>query len=537
MSKITVESPNITYTDNEIVSRFLYQTTYIEKTNDGSITVHPVDVHCNFKTKTTLPKLGVMLVGWGGNNGTTFTGAYLANKHHITWDTKSGVKEPNWFGSILQASTVSLGFCGTEEVFVPMRDVLPMVHPDDLVIDGWDISNVTIADAMERAQVFHYSLQKKLYPLMQNMNPRPAVHRPDFIAANQSLRANNVIEGDLSHQLQVIRNDIRDFKNKNNLDKVIVLWTANTERFCDVIPGIHDTSANVLAAIKRNESEISASTIYAVASILEGCAYINGSPQNTFIPGVIALATKMGVFIGGDDFKSGQTKIKSVLVDFLVSAGIKPVSIVSYNHLGNNDGKNLSAPQQFRSKEITKSNVVDDMVESNKILYKKGEKPDHVVVIKYVPHVGDSKRAMDEYTSEIMMHGTNTIVAHNTCEDSLLATPIILDLILLTELCQRVEIQVGENDSYQQFDTILSILSYLLKAPLVPKGAPVVNALFKQRASIENILRACIALPPQNHMQLEFRLTESRSFKRDKVLNDCTYFNGYPNGLNDSCSR
>ena len=177
------------------------------------------------------------------------------------------------------------------------------------------------------------------------------------------------------------------------------------------------------------------------------------------------------------------------------------------------------------------------MVESNKILYKKGEKPDHVVVIKYVPHVGDSKRAMDEYTSEIMMHGTNTIVAHNTCEDSLLATPIILDLILLTELCQRVEIQVGENDSYQQFDTILSILSYLLKAPLVPKGAPVVNALFKQRASIENILRACIALPPQNHMQLEFRLTESRSFKRDKVLNDCTYFNGYPNGLNDSCSR
>ena len=80
--------------------------------------------------------------------------------------------------------------------------------------------------------------------------------------------------------------------------------------------------------------------------------YINGSPQNTFVPGVLELAEKKRVYISGDDFKSGQTKIKSVLVDFLVSAGIKPTAIVSYNHLGNNDGKNLSAPQQFRSKEV-----------------------------------------------------------------------------------------------------------------------------------------------------------------------------------------
>lgn len=125
-----------------------------------------------------------------------------------------------------------------------------------------------------------------------------------------------------------------------------------------------------------------------MASIIEGCTYINGSPQNTFVPGVIEMAEKYGVFIAGDDFKSGQTKIKSVLVDFLVTAGIKPVSIISYNHLGNNDGKNLSAPQQFRSKEISKSNVVDDMVASNKILYKENEHPDHVVVIKYSPYVG-----------------------------------------------------------------------------------------------------------------------------------------------------
>merc|ERR1711915_1138840 len=117
--------------------------------------------------------------------------------------------------------------------------------------------------------------------------------------------------------------------------------------------------------------------------------------MGTLVPGIIELATKHGVFVAGDDFKSGQTKIKSVLVDFFVSAGIKPVSIVSYNHLGNNDGKNQSAPKQFRSKEISKSNVVDDMVASNSILYADQKKPDHTVVIKYVPYVQDSKRAMD----------------------------------------------------------------------------------------------------------------------------------------------
>ena len=231
--------------------------------------------------------------------------------------------------------------------------------------------------------------------------------------------------------METIRKNIRDFKSSNGLDKVIVLWTANTERFSSVETGLNDTADNLLASIKSSKAEVSPSTIFAVASILEGCSYLNGSPQNTFVPGVVELAEREGVLIGGDDFKSGQTKLKSVLVDFLISAGIKPTSIVSYNHLGNNDGFNLSAPEQFRSKEISKSNVVDDMVDSNGILYKKDEHPDHCVVIKYVPYVGDSKRAMDEYTSEIFLGGRNTLVIHNTCEDSLLASPIIIDFFKL----------------------------------------------------------------------------------------------------------
>ena len=225
--------------------------------------------------------------------------------------------------------------------------------------------------------------------------------------------------------------------------QVIVLWTANTERYSNVMNGLNDTAENLLASIERDETEVAPSSLYAVACIKEGVPFINGAPQNTFVPGLVDYAVQKNVLIAGDDFKSGQTKMKSVLVDFLVGAGIKPTSIVSYNHLGNNDGMNLSAPQTFRSKEISKSNVVDDMVASNSILYKPGEHPDHVVVIKYVPNVGDSKRAMDEYMSEIFMGGHNTISMHNVCEDSLLAAPIILDLVLLAELTSRIQVKLA----------------------------------------------------------------------------------------------
>lgn len=163
------------------------------------------------------------------------------------------------------------------------------------------------------------------------------------------------------------------------------------------------------------------------------------------VPGVLELAKQRKVMMAGDDLKTGQTKLKSVLMDYLVGAGLKPESVVSYNHLGNNDGKNLSAPQTFRSKEISKRGVIDDMVLSNKELFSNGvggPKPDHLVVIKYVPYVGDSKRAMDEYTSAIAMGGLNTLVIHNTCEDSLLAAPIMLDLVVFMELFQRMEFNI-----------------------------------------------------------------------------------------------
>ncbi len=515
---VHVDSANLVYTDEALLAKYTFHTSLVDKVGD-QYKVKAVDKVFNFRTERAVPKTGLMLVGLGGNNGTTLAATILANKHNISWHTRDGTQSPNYLGSLVRASTLRLGEDSEgKDVFVPFSDVLPMVHPNDLVVGGWDISALPLDQAMRRAKVLEWDLQRQLGPLMAQSTPLPSIYYPDFINANQGDRADNVIPGnDKQAHLDHIRQDIRNFKQENSLDKVIVLWTANTERYAEIIQGVNDTAANLLAAVKGSHAEVAPSTIFAMAAILEGAPFINGAPQNTFVPGCIQLAEEHQAFIGGDDFKSGQTKIKSVLADFLVSAGIKPLSIASYNHLGNNDGKNLSAPAQFRSKEISKSSVVDDMVASNALLYKaveqdpkaaaaavaKGEPagaetehPDHVIVIKYLPAVGDDKRALDEYNSEIMMGGRNTLNIFNECQDSLLATPLIIDLALLAELLTRVTYKPEGQDEYEKLYSVLGLLSYMLKAPLVKPGKAVINSLGRQRAALEGFLRACLSLQP-----------------------------------------
>ncbi|KAG8960873.1 Myo-inositol-1-phosphate synthase [Tulasnella sp. 419] len=416
-SPIVVHSPNTQYTDEHIVAKFEYRGADVTQGSDGQVHITPTVKQYEIKTERKVQKTGLMMVGIGGNNGTTVTATILANRHNITWRTKEGLQVPNYIGSLVRAGTMRIGTDPTtgKDFNVPISDVLPMVHPNDLVIGGWDISGATLDVAMDRAQVLNYDLQRQVAPLLAQIRPLPSIYYPDFIAANQSDRADNLIPGDDKQaHLDHIRNDIRSFKSEHGLDRVIVFWTANTERYSDVIPGVNDTADNLLAAIKNSHSEVSPSTLFAVAAILEDAPFINGAPQNTFVPGCIQLAESRKSFIAGDDLKTGQTKVKSVLAEFLVNAGIKPLSIASYNHLGNNDGRNLSAERQFKSKEISKSSVVDDMVDANHLLYKpadkskgekKGEHPDHVIVIKYIPAVGDSKRAIDEYHSELLMGG------------------------------------------------------------------------------------------------------------------------------------
>lgn len=504
--------------DGALFTNFKYESALVEKAPNGDLTVTPTETDYEFKVDLKTPKTGLMLVGLGGNNGTTLVAATLANKKQLTFENKEGTVKANYYGSVTQSSTIKLGVdTQGNDVYAPFNLVLPFVNPNDLVVGGWDISKLSLDQAMKRAKVLDVDLQRQLVQDLKGITPLPSVYYPDFIAINQKERADNFFnktaQGDPStadkwKDVERIRSDIQNFKKQHGLDKVIVLWTANTERYAEVIAGVNDTDENLIKAIKDNHDEVSPSTIFAVACILDQVPYINGSPQNTFVPGAIALAEKHKSFIGGDDFKSGQTKIKSVLAQFLVDAGIKPVLIASYNHLGNNDGFNLSSPLQFRSKEISKQSVVDDMIESNEILYndKDGNHVDHCIVIKYLPAVGDSKVAMDEYYSELMLGGHNKISIHNVCEDSLLATPLILDLVIMAEFFQRVSYRKHGESEYENFYAVLTLLSYWLKAPLSKPGYKPINGLNKQRLAIENLLRLLVGMPINNELRFEERL-------------------------------
>ena len=171
----------------------------------------------------------------------------------------------------------------------------------------------------------------------------------------------------------------------------------------------------------------------------------------------------------------------------MISTGIKVESIASYNHLGNNDGKNLSEQKQFKSKELSKSGVINDIVRSNSILYKENEGPDQTVVIQYIPYSSDTKRAIDEYTASIFMNGEYILSSYNLCEDSLLAAPIIIDLIILSEIMSRVKINVIKNNVKIPINySVLELLSLFFKSPQSEKP---INSFYIQKQAITGFLR------------------------------------------------
>jgi len=234
-----------------------------------------------------------------------------------------------------------------------------MADPVNFVISGWDINNANLYEAAKRSHVLEPTLIEQLREDLEQITPLPAALNPDFIAANQADRMNNVMEGSNRDLIDNIKGHIRDMKART--DKVVVLWTANTEMF--LLPEIN--TIDDLEARIANNTPLPASVLYCVACIEEQVLYLNGSPQNTFHPAVVEYARQNGSLIAGSDFKSGQTRFKTIMSDFLIGSGLRLASCVSYNHLGNNDGKNLQEDKCFQSKKISKAGVLDDAMKAN----------------------------------------------------------------------------------------------------------------------------------------------------------------------------
>jgi myo-inositol-1-phosphate synthase len=456
--------------------------------------------------KCTNKKLGVMIIGLAGNNGSTLTAGVIGHQNKLNWEDKNGIHEIDFLGSLYQYGSTNIGFYKDGKPYSKLlRNIVDMKNIDDLVIGGWDIISSNLYQACKNNKIIDFDLLNKLKNDLEKIKPLPGVFYNDFIASNQALKVNNIKQNKNKWKdvLNII-NDIENFKEKNSIEDVIVLWSGSTERMndCDKFDNYED-----LIHIIKNDinNVVPPSIVYAVAAIMTKSIFANTSPQNTIVSCLHDFAEDYGTFIIGNDLKSGQTKLKSVLSDYLASSGIRPLSIVSYNHLGNNDGLNLNEPKQFRSKEITKRGVIDDIIDENKELFK-NEKPDHEIVIKYVPAVGDSKRAIDEYYSELFLKGKNILSIYNLCEDSLLAVPILLDIIMFSELFSRIKFEL-ENKEIVSFSTNLSLLSFFFKSPEGgKKNEYIYNAFFKQRYALDNFIKICAGIPINDFINLQFRI-------------------------------
>ena len=210
-----------------------------------------------------------MLVGLGGNNGTTFTAGILANKLNVSWETKNGEMHPNFYGSFTQSATTHVGFKHDPmtkklaDVHKPIKELLPMANPVDFVISGWDISKDNLFAAAKKAKVLEPTLLNALKPELEKIVPLEAVVNQDFIAANQADRMTNVFNGTNRECIDRIRADIR--KVKAEVDKVVILWTANTEMmFAPELREIND----LMQQVEKNQS-LPASMLYCIAAIEE----------------------------------------------------------------------------------------------------------------------------------------------------------------------------------------------------------------------------------------------------------------------------
>lgn len=209
----TVDSPLVIYTEEAIKTKYVYRTTSVAQLGDGKYIATPKEVVYDFKVERKVGKVGMMLVGWGGNNGSTVTAGIIANRRGLVWATREGERAANYYGSVVMSSTMKLGneAATDKEINIPFHKVLPMVHPNDLVIGGWDISTMNLASAMDRAAVLEPSLKSLVRDEMAAMKPLPSIYYPDFIAANQEDRADNLLKGSKASWAHVekLREDIR----------------------------------------------------------------------------------------------------------------------------------------------------------------------------------------------------------------------------------------------------------------------------------------------------------------------------------------
>ncbi len=418
-------------------------------------------------------KLGVLVVGLGAVTSTFMTGVLMARK---------GLSKP--VGSMTQYDKIRVGE-GENKKYLKYNEIVPIADLNDIVFGAWDVYPAAI-----NAEVLK---EKDINPVkdeLENIKPMKAAFDHNYA---KRLHGDNIMVGKTRWEMtEQLREDIRNFKKENGVDRVVVLWAASTEVYVPVDENVHMTLDQLEAAMKADDKEhIAPSMCYAYAALTEGAPFIMGAPNTTVdIPAMWELAEKTKMPIAGKDFKTGQTLVKSGFAPIIGTRCLGLNGWFSTNILGNRDGLVLDEPANFRTKEVSKLSTLESILvpEEQPDLYGVncgGEGNDHngyyhKVRINYYPPRNDNKEGWDNIDIFGWMGYPMQIKINFLCRDSILAAPLCLDLVLLSDLAAR-------NGRYG----IQRFLSFFLKSPMhdYTKNEVPVNHLFQQYVMLKNAIR------------------------------------------------
>ncbi len=423
-------------------------------------------------------KLGVLLPGIGAVSTTFIAGVEAVKK---------GLAKP--IGSLTQMGTIRLGK-RTEHRVPAIKGFVPLASLEDLVFGGWDIYPEDAYHAAINAGVLDPSLLEAVRPELKKIRPWPAVFDQHYV---KRLRGSHVKKAknkmDLAEQL---RDDIEIFRKKHRLSRLVMVWTGSTESFQTPKP-VHQTVASFEKGLAKNDPAIAPSMIYAYAAIQAGIPYANGAPNlSADIPALTRLAGDRGVPICGKDFKTGQTLLKTVLAPGLKSRLLGLSGWFSTNILGNRDGEVLEDPGSFKTKEASKLSALEHILQPK--LY-----PDlysnftHQVRINYYPPRGDNKEGWDNIDIFGWLGYPMQIKVNFLCRDSILAAPLVLDLVLFLDLAKRC----GMKGIQEWF-------SFYFKSPMCAPDLYPEHDLFIQLMKLKNTLRYLRGEEQITHLGLEY---------------------------------
>jgi myo-inositol-1-phosphate synthase len=426
-------------------------------------------------------KLGVLIPGMGAV-ATTFAAGVEA--------VRKGIAKP--FGSLTQMGTIRLGK-RTDARSPKIKEFVPIAGLNDLVFSGWDIFEDDMYTAASKAGVLERDLLDKVKPFLSSIRPRKAVFDHNYV---KNLDGPNVKKGknkmDLAEQ---VRADIREFKKSSGADRLVTIWCGSTESFLET-SAVHQTLKAFEKGLTQNHESIAPSMIYAYASLTEGVPFANGAPNLTVdIPAMHELSRQNQAPICGKDFKTGQTLMKTILAPGFKARLLGLSGWFSTNILGNRDGEVLEDPGSFKTKEESKLSVLEHILQPELYPELYGHFT-HKVRINYYPPRGDNKEGWDNIDIFGWLGYPMQIKVDFLCRDSILAAPIVLDLVLFSDLAQRsVELRsLG----------IQEWLSFYFKSPMTAPGLYPEHDLFIQLMKLKNTLRHLRGEELITHLGLEY---------------------------------